>query len=77
MYTVQHLIEKKNIEGGENAAYDNDKNRIAKWMQSQRFDSYYFEDDVIYHSVSQVTSKDESSIGYRDVLLIDFDPIKD
>ncbi|OLS19338.1 MAG: hypothetical protein HeimC2_41740 [Candidatus Heimdallarchaeota archaeon LC_2] len=77
MYTVQHLIERKNIEGGENAAYDNDKNRIAKWMQSQRFDSYYFEDDVIYHSVSQVTSKDESSIGYRDVLLIDFDPIKD
>lgn len=77
MFTVQHLIERKNIEGGENAAYDNDKNLIATWMQSKHFDSYYFEDDAIYHSVSQITSKDQSCIGYRDVLLIDFDPIKD
>ncbi len=77
MFTVQHLVERNNIEGGQNAAYDNDKNLIATWMQSKHFDSYYFEDDAIYHSVSQITSKDKSCIGYRDVLLIDFDPIKD
>ncbi|MCE7734140.1 MAG: 2OG-Fe dioxygenase family protein [Candidatus Heimdallarchaeota archaeon] len=77
MYTVQHLIDRNNIEGGQNAAYDNNKNLIATWMQSKKFDSYYFEDDAIYHSVSEITSKDESCMGYRDVLLIDFDPIKD
>ncbi|MHA2098661.1 MAG: 2OG-Fe dioxygenase family protein [Candidatus Kariarchaeaceae archaeon] len=77
MYTVQHLIERKNIEGGENAAYDNEKNRIATWMQLQQFDCYFFEDDAIYHSVSKITSKDETCVGYRDVLLIDFDPISD
>lgn len=77
MYTVQHLIERRNIEGGENAAYDNDKNLITTWIQSQKFDSYYFEDDAIYHSVSQISCKEKSSVGYRDVLLIDFDPIRE
>ena len=75
MFTVQHLIRRENVVGGENTIYDNDKNPLHTWVQQKPFDSYYFEDEAVYHSVSEIHSKDETNVGYRDILLIDFDPL--
>ncbi len=74
MFTVQHMIQRKNIEGGVNSAYDNSKNPIGSWTQKVPFDSFYFEDDAIYHGVTPIESKDKNNPGVRDILLIDFDP---
>lgn len=75
MFTVQHLIRRHNITGGANSIYDNDKKLIYEWTQQSNFDSYYFEDEAVWHSVSEISSKDQKNRGIRDILLIDFDPV--
>ena len=75
MFTVQHLINCINVTGGKIYIYDNDKNVICSWTQQIQFDSYFFEDDAIWHSVSPIHSDNRNLPAYRDILLIDFDPL--
>ena len=76
-FTVQHLIHRHNIAGGENLFYGDSstpsKEAKITWMQKDFFDSYYF-DKSVWHSVSPVESLDGINEGYRDVLLLDFVP---
>ncbi len=74
-YTVQHLINRHNINGGINYFYGSGpqptRHPQAVWKQKSYFDSYYF-DRSIWHSVSPIASGDRDGDGYRDVILIDF-----
>jgi hypothetical protein len=74
-FTVQHLIHRYNIAGGENLFYGDSRTQSKeakiRWMQKDFFDSYYF-DKSVWHSVSPVESLDGINEGYRNVLLLDF-----
>ena len=78
-FTVQHLIHRHNISFGENLFYGEGKipslNAKIRLLQKDFFDSYYF-DQSVWHSVSPVESLDGINEGYRDVLLLDFSPIR-
>ena len=78
-FTVQHLIHRHNISFGENLFYGESKipslNAKIRLLQKDFFDSYYF-DQSVWHSVSPVESLDGINEGYRDVLLLDFSPIR-
>ena len=75
MYGAQHLINRENITGGENFIYDLNKKLICGWTQQNQFDSYFFEDDAIWHSVSPIKAKNDNLPAHRDVLIIDFVPL--
>ena len=79
-FTVQHLIHRHNIAFGENLFYGDSKipslDAKIRWLQKDFFDSYYF-DKSIWHSVSPIESLDGINEGYRDVLLLDFVPIRE
>jgi hypothetical protein len=76
MFTVQHFIKRENVDGGTFSIFDNNRNLIEDWTQNELMDSVYFKDSSIYHGVSPVISRDTQSTGIRDVLLIDFNPLK-
>ena len=79
-FTVQHLIRRHNIAFGENLFYGESKmpslDAKIRLLQKDFFDSYYF-DKSVWHSVSPVESLDGINEGYRDVLLLDFVPIRE
>lgn len=70
-YTVQHLIARNNVKGGVFTAYDEDKRSIFHWLQLHTWDALFFVGSL-WHSASPV----ESQLGgYRDILLVDFEPV--
>lgn len=76
MFTVQHFIQRRNVDGGNFTIYDNKHKKIEDWTQYDLLDSVYFRDSDIYHGVSQIAATNNHSNGIRDTLLIDFDPLK-
>ncbi len=73
-YTFQHLIGRQRIAGGEFRAYDADKNLIFGWLQENPLDSVVFQ-GTTWHSATPIQATHPSREGYRDILLIDFDPV--
>lgn len=74
MYTVQHLIGRKNVEGGCFSAYDQDKKPILHWLQLELFDSVFFL-GTTWHSATPIRPRPADAQGHRDILLIDFEPL--
>lgn len=72
-YTFQHLIGRHLIKGGEFRAYDADKNLIFEWLQEEPFDSVVFL-GTTWHSAAPISAIHPAQKGYRDILLIDFEP---
>ena len=75
MYTVQHFIKMENADGGTFNIFDNNKKKLADWTQRDTLDTVYICDNLIYHSVSPIVSRDSLNPGIRDILLIDYNPI--
>lgn len=71
MYTVQHLIERRNVRGGVFSAYDEERRPTFHWLQLHRWDTVFFR-GTTWHSATPIESDD---YGHRDILLIDFDPL--
>ncbi len=71
-YTVQHLLARQNVEGGEFRAYDQRKKPVFSWLQTEPMDSIFFV-GTTYHSASPI-QVERGDFGYRDIFLIDFDP---
>ena len=73
-FTVQHLFGRENIRGGEFVAYNTQKEPVFRWLQEEVLDSVFFT-GTTYHSATPIAVDDSSRKGYRDIFLIDFDPI--
>lgn len=71
-YTVQHLIARHRVRGGVFSGYNEEKKPVFHWLQLQRWDSLYFT-GTLWHSATPVESLEG---GYRDILLIDFQPLE-
>ena len=75
MFTIQHHLQRRNVQGGTFSVYDNEQKLLEEWKQIHCFDSVYLEDVKIMHGVSDIKSKNRKTVGLRDILLIDFDPL--
>lgn len=71
-FTVQHLIERKSVEGGVFYAYDREKRPVFSWCQTETLDSVYFTGQT-WHSATPIETR--ARAGIRDILLVDFDPL--
>ena len=70
LFVAQHLIQRKNIHGGESQVYDLLKRPIFSLTLTHELDTLLVNDPKVFHGVSPITT-DEGE-GHRDMLLIDF-----
>ncbi len=75
-FTFIHLIKRFQVEGGRNIVTDNDKNTLATVTLSHRLETIAVSDKDVYHQVEQTETSHGAARGFRDVLLIDFTPMK-
>jgi hypothetical protein len=73
-FTFQHFMARKNITGGEFRAYDDKKELAFAWLQEQCLDTVMFQSST-WHSATPVTTVTAGVAGYRDIFLVDFDPL--
>lgn len=66
-----HLINRKNITGGESRVYSADSEQLASLTFEQPLDSLWFEDRLMKHYVTPI-SNNEDSEAHRDILAISF-----
>lgn len=72
-FTVQHMIARHNVEGGVFRAYDGERRQIYEWLQTLPFDSLFFT-NRLWHDATPIACQDPTEPGWREILLIDFDP---
>ncbi len=75
-FTFIHLIERRGITGGESLVTDNDKRPLVRTTLTDCLDTVIVSDKDVYHQVKPVEVAPGESEGYRDVLLIDFTPMR-
>lgn len=71
-HTVLLLINRENVEGGENTIYDLSKTPLFSHTLTQEGDCLIFCDDPTFHYASPVKQISESQTGYRDMLVVEF-----
>jgi hypothetical protein len=72
-YTVQHLVARENVQGGVFSVYDRDQHPCFHWLQLRPWDSVWFTGQT-WHSATPIYPRDDSRVGYRDIVLVDFEP---
>jgi hypothetical protein len=70
-YTFQHFWNRQGVSGGHFAAYDEKKNQVFRWLQTEPLDSVLFT-GTTWHSASPIRCLNEQQCGFRDIFLIDF-----
>ncbi len=75
-FTFIHLIKRFQVEGGRNIIADNDKETLAAVTLSHRLETIAVSDRDVYHQVEKIETSCGADRGFRDVLLIDFTPMK-
>lgn len=74
-YTFSHLVKRVNVTGGENVVADNNKKIIYETTLEEPLDTIGVVDSQVYHQAKPVLVKTNATVGYRDVILIDFTPM--
>lgn len=69
-FTFIHLIKRFHVEGGRNIIADNDQKFLAT------VETIAVSDRDVYHQVEKIETPHGAARGFRDVLLIDFTPMK-
>ncbi len=67
-----HLIKRKNITGGINSIYSNDRKLLEECTLYKNMDSIVLWDPKVMHGVTSIHSKNMTKTAFRDVLLIGF-----
>lgn len=74
-FTFQHFMGRYNIDGGEFRVHDENQRVEKAWMQQECLDTAMFQGST-WHSATPISIASPSlGEGYRDIFLIDFDPI--
>jgi hypothetical protein len=71
-FLTLHLIRRHNVMGGESTIYDLESRPIQRLTLRQTLDSLILEDPRIMHGVTPVHSADGKTLGFRDLLGVDF-----
>ena len=79
-FTSVHIVGRKDLEDGSGLteiAEDKDGNRLlAQFELAEPFETAVVTDALVYHRVTPVVVAPGKEIGFRDVVLIDFSPMK-
>lgn len=75
-FTWIHLIRRDAICGGESVVANNAKQIIFEATLREPLDSLVVSDEAVYHHVNRVCVEPGYNLGFRDVLLIDFTPMR-
>ncbi len=75
-YTFIHLIKRFQVEGGRNIVTDNAKKTLASVTMSHRLETIAVSDRDVHHQVEKIETSYGAARGFRDVLLVDFTPMK-
>ncbi|NOH10061.1 MAG: 2OG-Fe dioxygenase family protein [Chloroflexi bacterium] len=71
-FNVIHLMQRKNVKGGENKVYDNEKNLLASTTLTDFMDSVFVWDPYVMHGVSPIYPEDSTQPAIRDVMVIGY-----
>ncbi len=74
-FTFQHFWARRSVAGGEFVAYDQNKTESFRWLQQERLDSVLFLGST-WHSATPIVCQEGAERGYRDIFLVDFDPLE-
>ncbi len=75
-FTFIHLIRRFQAEGGRSVVADNDKKILTAVTLSRRLETIAVSDRDVYHQVEKIETPRGADRGFRDVLLVDFTPMK-
>lgn len=67
-----HLVNKQNSDGGKTVLYDNDMNKLYETTLKSFGETIFIDDGMLYHEVTPISSKSTKTIGFRDVMIIEF-----
>lgn len=71
-FVTVHLAVLDNTVGGEVSIYDDDKAHLASFTLENVLDSYLFNDAILWHGVTPISSKDGIRPARRGILTFDF-----
>lgn len=71
-YGAIHLIDRSNVAGGTSRVYDNGKNLIADFVLQSRWDTLFWDDQRVLHSVTPITPADPKGRAVRDILILGY-----
>ena len=75
-YVCVLIANRENITGGEVKVYDKAGQNVIVSFTPETLDSYIIDDREVMHGVTPICPIDASKPGYRDVFIINFNPVK-
>ena len=73
-YLSIHFINSDNISGGESIVYDaQDCSELFRRKLTYQGESIFLDDRRVKHSITSIAPIESESVGYRDVLIIDYE----
>lgn len=67
-----HLLSRSNVNGGSSRVYDNESNLIAEFALESRWDTMYWADQKVLHSVTPITPAELGERAVRDILILGY-----
>lgn len=71
-FVTVHIAMLDNTSGGEVSIYDDNKEHLASFTLKHIFDSYFFNDAILWHGVTPIHSKDGINPAKRGILTFDY-----
>lgn len=71
-YGAIHLLSRSNVKGGSSRVYDNESHLIAEFALESRWDTMYWADQKVLHSVTPITPDDGGARAVRDILILGY-----
>ncbi|QPC82352.1 2OG-Fe dioxygenase family protein [Phototrophicus methaneseepsis] len=71
-FVTVHLAQLENADGGLVTVYDDDKQPLESFQLHHILDSYLFEDAILWHGVTPITSRDGVNPAQRGILTFDY-----
>jgi len=71
-FVTVHIAALDNADGGKVSIYDDDKNHLESFTLQNVLDSYLFNDAILWHGVTPITSKDGENPAQRGILTFDY-----
>ncbi|QHA88459.1 2OG-Fe dioxygenase family protein [Serratia rhizosphaerae] len=75
-YIFQHLIQRRNVLGGASEVYDRNGRPVLTRVLQGFLDTLLLDDRKMLHDVTPLYPDDPHRAAFRDMLIIDFDPIR-
>jgi hypothetical protein len=71
-YGAIHLISRTNVVGGNSLVYDNGKNLIADFVLESPWDTLFWADQQVLHSVTPIAPANPAERAVRDILILGY-----